>query len=205
MRSVDRSTEERTVLTPNLYAAAMKAFLVLIGFILVGCSAAQTTYDLTLEINGEAAPFTVEGAEASGSQFSTDAERATINFEGGSLDLNLTDWDVFDYAHVLGVSLSPTAENTYTVSATVRHFDQGWDNYADAFEVTGESVENGLRVLAHPHDNEQPFTRSQSGVVATGIVTVSAKDNVEGPGGSTVTLDLAALPEAELSWRLTEQ
>lgn len=47
------------------------------------------------------------------------------------------------------------------LSVTLSHPDTGWDHYADAWEVldaNGESL--GLRVLAHPHVDEQPFTRS---------------------------------------------
>ena len=72
-----------------------------------------------------------------------------------------------------------------------RHNDTGWNNYADAFEVKGETVSNGLRVLTHPHETEQPFTRSQSDVIAQGLVWVEAKDNVEGLGGSKIHLDLS--------------
>ena len=192
--------------------------VLLLSFALIACVSAQdddaqedtprggnsNTYTLDLSIDGEAADFAIEGVEVTDSSFTSDAERVTVSFEGGSLDLNLADWDVFDYAHVLGVDFAPSGD-TYSVSATVRHNDQGWDNYADAFEVKGDNVENGLRVLAHPHDNEQPFTRSQSGVVAEGMVSVSAKDNVEGEGGSTVSLDLGVRDEVGLEWSLTRQ
>ena len=51
----------------------------------------------------------------------------------------------------------------------------------------------GLRTLLHPHENEQPFTRSLSGVaippdIAT--VTVRAHDNVHGLGGAEMTVRL---------------
>jgi hypothetical protein len=51
----------------------------------------------------------------------------------------------------------------------------------------------GTRVLQHPHVDEQPFTRSLSGVaVPPGLVQVSirAHDSVHGWGGKTVTLTL---------------
>jgi hypothetical protein len=49
------------------------------------------------------------------------------------------------------------------------------------------------RLLLHPHENEQPFTRSQSGLVIpeeVSTVTVRAHDIVDGWGGQTITLDL---------------
>ena len=53
----------------------------------------------------------------------------------------------------------------WSVSVTLLHPDSGWDHYADGWEVldaNGNSL--GHRVLAHPHVNEQPFTRSLSGI-----------------------------------------
>jgi len=72
----------------------------------------------------------------------------------------------------------------FTISATVGSADTGWDKYADAWQVrdaTGEIL--GERVLTHPHENEQPFTRDLSGVaIPEGIakVTIAARDSVEG-------------------------
>jgi hypothetical protein len=166
----------------------MHYFIVLLSLF---ASAFAQEYTLELFLNGESIPFEVE----SGTLESL-SDLTTITFEGGKLELNLADWNTFNLAHVLATTFEKTAENTYTVSATVRHNDIGWDNYADAFEVKGgpvqnNTVQNGLRVLAHPHETEQPFTRSQSGVVASGLVWVEAKDNVEGTPGSKIYLDLA--------------
>ncbi|WP_166418889.1 hypothetical protein [Cochlodiniinecator piscidefendens] len=48
---------------------------------------------------------------------------------------------------------------------TLRHADTGWDDYADGWRVEAEGgTVLGTRVLGHPHVNEQPFTRSQSGI-----------------------------------------
>lgn len=171
--------------------------------LLTGCASAglaQDGYDLELTLNGESVAVSVnEPATLDGNTITPaeGQEAVTVTFEGGSLELNLADWNTFDYAHVLATDFQRTGENTYTVSATVRHNDTGWNNYANAFEVKGDNVENGERVLLHPHENEQPFTRSQSGVVATGLVYVEAKDNVEGLGGSLIYLDLASFPEAD--------
>ncbi len=44
---------------------------------------------------------------------------------------------------------------------TLSHPDTGWDHYSDDWHVEGARGEVlGLRVLAHPHVTEQPFTRS---------------------------------------------
>lgn len=49
----------------------------------------------------------------------------------------------------------------WKVSVTLTHPDTGWDHFADGWRVLDTSGnELGLRVLAHPHVTEQPFTRS---------------------------------------------
>lgn len=170
----------------------------------------DATYTLNLTLNGEPIDWYVsESVDRNGERFGPNGqERVKILFDGGSIDFNLADWDTWDYAHVMGVEYRRTDAGTYTMSASVRHNDQGWDDYADMIRFSGESVQNGERELMHPHENEQPFTRSQSGVSATGKVLVSAADNVQGEGGTTVTLNLdsemlASLDEADLEIELT--
>ncbi len=69
---------------------------------------------------------------------------------------------------------------------TLRHGDTGWDHYADAWSVIGpDGTVLGERVLAHPHVNEQPFTRSLSGVAVPdgiGRVLLRPHDSVHGDG-----------------------
>jgi len=76
------------------------------------------------------------------------------------------------------------AGDAWRFDVTLLHPDTGWDHYADAWEVLdadGNSL--GIRVLGHPHVNEQPFTRSLSGVVipqGTSEVFVRARCLVDG-------------------------
>ena len=99
-----------------------------------------------------------------------------------------------EYAQVVFVTATQSGDGTWRFDTTVRHNDQGWDNYADAWQVVDlEGNVLGERILLHPHDTEQPFTRSQSGIVIPDGVTqviVQAKDNVEGFGGQVVMVDL---------------
>ncbi len=102
-----------------------------------------------------------------------------------------------DYAQVIYVRAVQNSDGTWRFDTTVRHNDQGWDDYADAWQVVNPDTGQVMaeRILLHPHDNEQPFTRSQSGIVIPSEVTkviVRAKDNVEGFGGQEVIVDLAA-------------
>lgn len=77
---------------------------------------------------------------------------------------------------------------TWRFDVTVRHADEGWDHYADAYEILSlEGEVLGVRALAHPHVNEQPFTRSVSGVeipAGTERVQIRARDTVHGYGAA---------------------
>ena len=97
-------------------------------------------------------------------------------------------------ADVVDVQASKTSSATYSFDVTVQHADTGWDHYADKWEVLGpDGKVLGTRVLMHPHVNEQPFTRSLSGVqIPQGVktVTVRAHDKVHEWGGKTMSVDL---------------
>lgn len=100
-------------------------------------------------------------------------------------------------ADVIGVEARQAENGTWRFDVTVAHADEGWDHYADLWEVVGPNgAVLGSRVLAHPHVEEQPFTRSLSGVSTpdgVGSVTVRARDSVHGYGGAEMTVDLDAL------------
>lgn len=82
----------------------------------------------------------------------------------------------------------------YSFDVTVRHADEGWQHYADGWDVVapdGQII--ATRVLYHPHVNEQPFTRSLSGVeIDSNInsVTIRAHDLVHGYGGKETVVRL---------------
>ncbi|WP_211250250.1 hypothetical protein [Fodinicurvata fenggangensis] len=96
-------------------------------------------------------------------------------------------------ADVLEVQVNG-AEGLYRFEVTVRHTDEGWDHYANAWEVVGPDGEVlATRELAHPHVEEQPFTRSLPNVeIPDGIseVSVRARDSVHGYGGEEITVEL---------------
>lgn len=104
-------------------------------------------------------------------------------------------------ADVLYVIARQESENSWHFTVTVEHPDTGWDDYADGWDVVlpdGPVVKPDpdspfTRLLLHPHETEQPFTRTQGGVVIpAGIneITVRAHDIVDGFGGREITLDL---------------
>jgi hypothetical protein len=104
-----------------------------------------------------------------------------------------------DVEHVRAVQ---SADGSWTFYVTVRHPDTGWDDYADGWDVVtpdGEVLKPDpdsqfTRTLLHPHQDEQPFTRSQGGIVipeGVSKVQVRAHDLVDGFGGHEVLVDLA--------------
>ncbi|MCL4248381.1 MAG: hypothetical protein KJ065_09585 [Anaerolineae bacterium] len=106
-------------------------------------------------------------------------------------------------ADVLYVRAVESPSNAWTFHVTVQHPDTGWEDYADGWDVLlpdGTVVKPDptspfTRLLLHPHEEEQPFTRSQSGIVIPPDVTtvrVRAHDLVAGFGGREVTVDLAS-------------
>jgi len=97
-------------------------------------------------------------------------------------------------ADVKNVSVEKIGAGTFSFSVTVRHADSGWDHYANKWDISGiDGTIYGTRVLLHPHENEQPFTRSLGAVeIPAGVnsVIVRAYDGVHGAEGVKMTVDL---------------
>jgi hypothetical protein len=97
-------------------------------------------------------------------------------------------------ADVIGVEAMKLADGAYRFDVTLSHSDEGWEHYADKWDVVGpDNSVLGTRTLYHPHVDEQPFTRSLSGVkIPAGIseVTIRAHDSVHEYGGRVVTVVL---------------
>lgn len=83
---------------------------------------------------------------------------------------------------------------TWRFDVTLSHNDTGWDDYADGWRVElADGTVLATRTLLHPHVNEQPFTRSQSGVsIPNGVleVFVRASTNVDGWSDETTVFDI---------------
>ena len=86
--------------------------------------------------------------------------------------------------------------NSCTFSVTLEHLDEGWDHYANQWDViTLDGMLLKSRVLFHPHVDEQPFTRSLSGVVIPeGVerVKIRAKDSKHGYSDAEVIVEIPA-------------
>lgn len=121
----------------------------------------------------------------------------TSRFKAGLLTLSLLSLSSLSPAYageadVVEAFIKQSNDGTYRFDVTVAHADTGWEHYADAFEILSpDGTILGTRVLAHPHVDEQPFTRSLSGVeIPADIqeVRVRARDSVHEYGGAEITL-----------------
>ena len=97
-------------------------------------------------------------------------------------------------ADVVGVKIVREGTGTYRLDVSVRHADEGWKHYADKWDVMGpDGTVLGTRVLVHPHEDEQPFTRSLQGVeIPDGVaqVSVRAHDSVHEYGGAEMSVEV---------------
>lgn len=95
---------------------------------------------------------------------------------------------------VVDAKVHAGGSGTFSFDVTLRHEDTGWDHYADRWDVLApDGTVLGKRVLFHPHEHEQPFTRSLSGVsIPKGIkeVIIRAHDKVHGDSAKTLTVML---------------
>lgn len=97
-------------------------------------------------------------------------------------------------ADVVKVEVAKEGSGSYRFDVSVRHADEGWNHYANKWEVVAaDGTILATRTLLHPHENEQPFTRSLSGVkIPAEIkkVTIRATDSKHGAGGAEIEVEL---------------
>ena len=97
-------------------------------------------------------------------------------------------------ADVLAAKAIKTGDS-WQIAATIKHGDEGWKHYSNSFQVlTMDGKVLGTRVLFHPHVDEQPFTRSLSGVklpAEINKIRVRAGDLVHGFGGKETIFKLS--------------
>ena len=94
---------------------------------------------------------------------------------------------IFLYANepkIIDVKADRANDNSYNFHVTVKHNDVSNDHYVNRWEVVDEKGNIlAIRILFHPHINEQPFTRSLYGIdlpLNIEKVYVRAKDIVHG-------------------------
>jgi hypothetical protein len=89
-------------------------------------------------------------------------------------------------ADVIAATAKRNADGTYRIDATIKSRDTGWDYYAERFEVvTKDGRILATRVLLHPHQDEQPFTREVDNVkIPDGISEVKVRALMKRKGKS---------------------
>jgi len=92
------------------------------------------------------------------------------------------------------VDVRVECSSSCSFAVTLEHADTGWDHYANQWDVmTLDDKLLGSRVLYHPHENEQPFTRSLSGVkIPQGVsqVKIRARDKLHGYSSQEFVVDI---------------
>ena len=143
-------------------------------------SATPETTHVPASTRPEGSTETTTEAQVAGTSETTDVEDPAPS-AGGCAD-------------VVGVDISGIGEGIYRFDVTVSSPDTGWEKYADAWEVRApDGSVIGTRELTHPHVDEQPFTRSLSGVEIPDdirLVTVAARDSIEGFCGAEMTVEV---------------
>ncbi len=98
-----------------------------------------------------------------------------------------------EYPDVLAAELAPGGDG-FTVSVTICSPYDTPERYADGWRVlTPDGEVLAEHQLTHDHASEQPFTRTSSPFsIPDDIdqVTVEARDQANGYGGETVTIDV---------------
>jgi len=100
---------------------------------------------------------------------------------------------VANEVEIVKVMIEPSAHR-WTFHVTLKHDDKGWDHYADGWRIVdADGNELGMRKLWHPHENEQPFTRTLANVLVPdgkSIVYIEAHDKVHGWSKQRVKINM---------------
>lgn len=95
---------------------------------------------------------------------------------------------------ITDVKIHQSSDKTWTFAVTLKHADEGWDHYANEWQVIApDNKILATRTLYHPHVDEQPFTRNTSGVKIPDnmeSVRVIAKDTVHGLSKKAMEVNL---------------
>lgn len=170
----------------------------------VGCQVVSSSPTPT-ETSTPITPVTVPAEDATPTQLPPTDQPPTKTPEAS--DVNKPTAADADVLYVRAVQAS---DETWTFHVTVFHPDTGWEDYADGWDVVlpdGTVVKpdpdvDFTRPLLHPHEQEQPFIRSQSNILIPEGVTevrVRAHDLVDGFGGRETGVDLTARSGSDFS------
>lgn len=114
-----------------------------------------------------------------------------------------------DFAQVVSVRMVYRSGESWDFHVEVFHNDEGWDHYANVWQLVdiSDGTVLGERILAHPHDTEQPFVRSLSGIrisSATRNILIRSRCNIHDYGGKEIRVEIPQDPEPGLVLNITE-
>ena len=93
---------------------------------------------------------------------------------------------------VLAAQLTRNTDGSFDIAVTVSSPYDTPQRYADGWRVLApDGTVLGEHTLLHDHANEQPFTRTQQGVIIPSdvlSVTIEGRDLINGYGGGTLTV-----------------
>lgn len=103
---------------------------------------------------------------------------------------------------ILKASFAQNKQGNWNISVTLEHQDAGWKHYANLWQVVDDNNQVlAKRVLHHPHDDEQPFTRALKNVnipSSVKVVFIEAQDLKHGWASSRLKIDLSQAKEGRL-------
>lgn len=143
-----------------------------------------------------AAPDPIEDEPVETTVAPEPAEEVTVEEEPEPLRASASGEATFgeDFPDIIGVEAAQEPSGAWQFSVTVSSPYDTPQRYADAWRVVDpDGNELGIRVLAHDHANEQPFTRGQNGIeIPEGVteVTVQGRDLVNGWGGAELVVPI---------------
>lgn len=174
--------------------------LVALGLVLAlsACSSGDSNTETSTAETPTASPTTTSTAETD-TTVSAAAETTTVPAAPQPVTASTThETRSDDFPDILAAQATPDGDGTWRFDVTVSSPYDTADRYADAWRVVGlDGTEYGVRVLTHDHANEQPFTRSQSGIAIPAEVTevlVEGRDLANGWGGGTLPVNLTGSP-----------
>lgn len=176
------------------------ALALLFALTLAACSSGGTTEstsspastDAEVIDDGESVPPPTADPDVAPDTTEAAAEEASTDTEPGTASITPSLSE--DFPDIIAVQATRESGGTWRFDVTVSSPYDTPQRYADAWRVLDpEGNELGIRILTHDHANEQPFTRSQTGIAIPDDiteVTVQGRDQANGWGGGELVVAL---------------
>ena len=171
--------------------------MITVGLMLVAAcgSDPDTVAEPAVETDTDGTAGETDSPEGTGGGSAGEGEGSTEDGDAAAEESDASGEDGGElFPDVVAATADLGADGSWTFSATLSSPYDTPERYADAWRVIGPDGEvYGVRELAHDHQAEQPFTRSQGGIRIPDdveVVTVQGRDQASGWGGDTVEVRL---------------